>query len=1278
MQTTVLSDSEITGLYPPSPANVPNDLREPSRAYLLRAWFAVLGLGAFFAVYVALTGWFAWIAYHLIFHVLAGGDGGLGAVAVALGAILLAIFMVRALFFVKRSAEVAGTEITELEQPLLFAFLHRLAAEVGAPRPYRVYLSSRVNAAVFYDLSILNLLWPSRRNLEIGLGLVNVLTLTELKAVIAHEYGHFAQRSLVVGRWVYISAQIAGHLVTKRDALDRLSQQLTRFIPLNPIGLLLMAFGWTMRLTVWSIRSVTDATFRLLVIVQRALSREMEFQADLVAVSVTGSDPLVHALHKMPAAEDAWKRAWVFAGSELKKGKRVPDVFALQSAAIERLRTVLGMPDFGRTPAIADSDRGSYRLFKARFAQPPKMWMTHPPSFEREENCKRRYVAAHDNNLEAWALFKDSEGLRARSTTAGLQSETAVGTTREESVLAFERSFDRPYLDRAYQGVYLGRTLTRSVNDPKELLNAAGTQQLAGSEISALYPASLGADAELQRNLAEEYNGLQAIKKGTMMPPDGVIRYRGRAIGRSELNAALDSSRADFDAVSLRIADHDRQCRSAHLAAAAQAGAGWDAYLVGLMSMLHYAEHTEANLLDARGYLVYSLATVTRQGKIAAKDVPLVVDAARPVHLALKEAFDQRAQVVFDPLLAERFGAAAWPLQNTQFELVAPVTQNVAAWLKVIDSWVGTYIAMFQQLRFAALDQLLAMEAKVAQASAQMPLPQAPAPSQVPTDFTRRPVGTERERNLDVDWLDRWQSAGGPIAAVSRLLIALSLIIAVSLLGLNWGSQIDSPEQFARGLKAQKQAARPSDYISASASYKKAADQGNAGAQNNLAVLYAEGKGVDKDPVRAFELFRKSAEQGDTQAQSNLGSVYLNGVGVARDYTAALTWLQRAADKGNAAAQYNLSVMYQSGLGVKADPKKSLEWLRKAAEQGLGQAENNLGVHLANGDGVAKDEAQAAAWYRKAADQKYAMAQANLGMLYSGGIGVAKDDAQALSLLQQSAGQGNARGQFGLGLLYASGRGVAKDYTQAALWYRKAADQGLAPAQYSLGTLYTLGFGVPKDPEQAFAWKIKAAQQNIAAAQNDVAFAYEKGVGVERDETKAAAFYQKAADQGNAVAQNNLGLMYLNGSGTYKDPNRAFTLFRKSIAQGNIEAQCNLGVLYAKGLGVEKDEALAVNWFRKAAEGGLPRAQGLLGMMYADGRGVPKDLAAAQTWLTKGANGGDQGAQLMQGISYENGLGVPKDQALALAWYRKAAQQGNAAARERADKLSRSGGGASQ
>jgi TPR repeat protein len=65
--------------------------------------------------------------------------------------------------------------------------------------------------------------------------------------------------------------------------------------------------------------------------------------------------------------------------------------------------------------------------------------------------------------------------------------------------------------------------------------------------------------------------------------------------------------------------------------------------------------------------------------------------------------------------------------------------------------------------------------------------------------------------------------------------------------------------------------------------YRKAAEQGNAGAQNNLGDCFYAGRGVAQDYSQAAYWFGKAAEQGDAMAQYNLGSYYFNGHGVAQE-----------------------------------------------------------------------------------------------------------------------------------------------------------------------------------------------------------------------------------------------------------------------------------------------------------------------------------------------------------------------------------------------------------
>ena len=86
-------------------------------------------------------------------------------------------------------------------------------------------------------------------------------------------------------------------------------------------------------------------------------------------------------------------------------------------------------------------------------------------------------------------------------------------------------------------------------------------------------------------------------------------------------------------------------------------------------------------------------------------------------------------------------------------------------------------------------------------------------------------------------------------------------------------------------------------------------------------------------PAGVTEL-RARAELGIAGAQFNLGVMYANGRGVLQDDFEAVHWYRRAADQGLAGAQFNLGVMYANGRGVPQDDAEAARWYRLAAEQG--------------------------------------------------------------------------------------------------------------------------------------------------------------------------------------------------------------------------------------------------------------------------------------------------------------------------------------------------------
>ncbi len=117
--------------------------------------------------------------------------------------------------------------------------------------------------------------------------------------------------------------------------------------------------------------------------------------------------------------------------------------------------------------------------------------------------------------------------------------------------------------------------------------------------------------------------------------------------------------------------------------------------------------------------------------------------------------------------------------------------------------------------------------------------------------------------------------------------------------------------------------------------YKRAAEQDNPQALFRLGVFCLEGIGLKKNEREASELFFRAAKQGYARAQYNLACMYAAGQGdLEKDETAAVYWFTLAAQKGDSAAQRVLGLRYLEGRGVTRSISRGEEWLVKAAKNG--------------------------------------------------------------------------------------------------------------------------------------------------------------------------------------------------------------------------------------------------------------------------------------------------------------------------------------------------------
>jgi Zn-dependent protease with chaperone function len=232
-------------------------IRRALLAVALMAGFYVLAVGI--AVGLLLIPYGEWQLLHRVHLKIAAVCIG-GA-----GAILWAI-MPRPDKF-----EAPGPALTREKTPKLFAMVDEIAAATKQPLPSEVFLLNEVNAWVTYRGGVMG--FGSHRVMGIGLPLLQALSVSELKAVLAHEFGHYVSGDVSIGPWIYKT----------RAAIGRAIQGLNE-------SMLQTVFLWYgnmfLRLT-------------------QAVSRRQEYIADEIAAKLAGADAMKNALRRVAALSPA-------------------------------------------------------------------------------------------------------------------------------------------------------------------------------------------------------------------------------------------------------------------------------------------------------------------------------------------------------------------------------------------------------------------------------------------------------------------------------------------------------------------------------------------------------------------------------------------------------------------------------------------------------------------------------------------------------------------------------------------------------------------------------------------------------------------------------------------------------------------------------------------------------------------------------------------------------------------------------------------------------------
>lgn len=150
---------------------------------------------------------------------------------------------------------------------------------------------------------------------------------------------------------------------------------------------------------------------------------------------------------------------------------------------------------------------------------------------------------------------------------------------------------------------------------------------------------------------------------------------------------------------------------------------------------------------------------------------------------------------------------------------------------------------------------------------------------------------------------------------------------------------------------------------------RSAAIAGDAAAAYEVAVRFAEGRGIPVSLEDAARWYERAASKGLAPAQFRYASLLEKGQGVKKDLVQARRLYLAAAGKGNGKAMHNLAVLYAEGADGRPDYVNAAQWFRKAAQRGIADSQYNLGVLCARGLGTEKNVAESYQWFSLAAAQ---------------------------------------------------------------------------------------------------------------------------------------------------------------------------------------------------------------------------------------------------------------------------------------------------------------------
>lgn len=379
-----------------APGSVPRPARRP--LYTLLLWLVALLSCLLPVVYFGFVATLAWLGYVYYAEWAPREISGWAMLAWSVPGFVLGVLILFLLkpLFAPRASEPDPVGLPAQESAFRDAVV-ALCRAVGVAPPREIYLSHSVNAWVQFSPGPAGLVGGSK-TLTIGLPLVAGMTARQLVGVLAHEFGHFAQRGGM--RAAHVINHVNRWLESRAYHRDEWDERLQRWLEGdddegdggNLFHLMCGITQFCLGLTRVFLRGLFQVSFRM----SRWLSQEMEFDADRYLVAVAGSDNFATTALRLRALSQAMCEVEAINRKAWREGSLVADLPAAAALRLEQWRA----EDWQAIERMLDNDD------ETRF------WDSHPADQARIANAMAQPVAGmFVDERPASALFADFPAL---------------------------------------------------------------------------------------------------------------------------------------------------------------------------------------------------------------------------------------------------------------------------------------------------------------------------------------------------------------------------------------------------------------------------------------------------------------------------------------------------------------------------------------------------------------------------------------------------------------------------------------------------------------------------------------------------------------------------------------------------------------------------------------------------------------------------------------------------------------------------------------------------